>query len=276
MEFAMRLVQSERFVERKPERKEGKADLPAVWSSAEWLTYFRANAQRLLPISWDSGAELSPTEREVIARSLPSWQLGETSDGSRLIAAARIHAVQTGDSNFVDVIRLFIAEEQRHGEELGRFLDLAGVPRKIWDWGDAVFRVFRHLLTRIEVSAAVLITVEVHALLYYNAIRRATGSQVLRQICRQILRDEAPHVRFQCERLAILHRHRPRVLRAATMAVHRVLFAGVTLAIWAGHRRALKAGGYSFWRFWRAAWKKMGQAWCAMDPRRYHWPVRSA
>jgi hypothetical protein len=75
--------------------------------------------------------------------------------------------------------------------------------------------------------------------------------------------------------LAILHQHRPRVLRAATLALHRVLFAGVTLAIWAGHRRALRAGGYSFWRFWRTAWGKMGQAWRTMDPRRYRWPVES-
>ena len=209
----MRLVQSERFVERKPVRSETKVDLPAVWSSAQWLVYFRTNAERLLCVPWDTGAGLTPAEREVIAGSLPSWQLGETSDGSRLIAAARHHAAKTGDPDFVEVIRLFIGEEQRHGEELGRFLDLAGVQRKTWDWGDAVFRIFRHLLTRIEVSAAVLITVEVHALVYYNAIRRATGSRVLRQICRQILRDEVPHVRFQCERLAILHRHRPRVLR---------------------------------------------------------------
>jgi hypothetical protein len=271
----MRLVQSERFVPQRAVKSESETDLRVVWSSDQWLEYFRANAGRLLSIPWDAGAELTPAEHAVVAASLPSWQLGESSDGARLLAAAQYHAAETNDPGFVEVIRMFIAEEQRHGADLGRFLGLAGIPRKTWDWGDAVFRAFRHLLTRIEVSASVLITVEVHALIYYATISRATGSTVLSRICEQILLDEAPHVRFQCERLAILHRRRPRVLRALTMGLHRVLFAGVTLAIWVGHRRAFRAGGYTFRRFWVEAWDKMRQAWRVMDPRRYHWPSES-
>jgi hypothetical protein len=81
------------------------------------------------------------------------------------------------------------------------------------------------------------------------------------------------HIRFQCERLAVLHRHRPRWLLGLTLAVHQVFFAGVTLAIWAGHRRALRAGGYSFPRFWATAWRKMRFAWRIMSPALYHWPA---
>jgi hypothetical protein len=245
--------------------------LPAVRSSAEWVAYFWANARRLLAVPWEAGAGMTAEERALIAASLPSRQLGESSDGARLLAAARHYAQRTGDPEFVEAIQLFIREEQRHGADLGRFLDLAGVPRKTWDWGDAVFRRLRHLLTRIELSACVLVTVEVHALIYYAAIRRATRSPVLRRVCEQILADEVPHVRFQCERLAILHRRRPRLLRSLTLAVHGVLFAGVTLAIWAGHRRALRAGGYSFRRFWWAAWAKMERAWRMMNPGAYSW-----
>jgi hypothetical protein len=273
----MRLVESERFVERKSLPPGGAAggpataELPAVWSSAEWVAYFRANAERLLEIPWDSGAGVTPAELARIADSLRAWQLGETSDGRHLLAAAANYAAKVGDPGFLDAIRLFIAEEQRHGADLGRFLDLAGVPRKARDWGDTLFRAFRYLLTRMEVWVTPVVMVETHALLYYNAIRLATGSPVLRSICEQILADEVPHVRFQCERLAILHRGRPRVLRALTLAVHRVLFTGVTLAIWAGHRRALRASGYTFRRFWRGAWAKMGHAWRMMDPRAYRW-----
>jgi hypothetical protein len=189
------------------------------------------------------------------------------------MAAAANYAAKLRDPTFVDAIRLFIVEEQRHGADLGRFLDLAGVPRSERDWGDTLFRAFRYFMSRMEVWVTPVVMVETHAMLYYGAIRRATGSPVLRRICEQILLDEAPHVRFQCERLAILHCRRPRVLRAVTMAVHRVLFAGVTLAIWAGHRRALRAGGYSFRQFWRAAWGKMRHAWRMMDPRSYRWPA---
>jgi hypothetical protein len=119
----------------------------------------------------------------------------------------------------------------------------------------------------MEVWATPVVMVETHALIYYNAIRRATRSKVLRAICTQILRDEPPHIRFQCERLAILHRGRSPWLLSATRAMHRVFFTLITFAIWAGHGRALRAGGYTFSRFWRSAWSKMRAAWQRM---KYH------
>ncbi|MBP3959902.1 ferritin-like domain-containing protein [Gemmata sp. G18] len=253
-----------------------KHALPTVWNSAEWVAYFRHNATNLMPVPWGCGAGVSPEELAEIAGSLRAWQLGETSDGTRLTRAASRYAVRMNDPGFVDAIRLFIAEEQRHGAELGKYLDLVGVPRKGRDWGDAVFRCFRHVLHQMEVWATVVVMVESHAMLYYAALRRATGSAVLRRICHQILRDEVPHLRFQCERLAVLHRGRARVLWVLTMGAHRVLFAGVTLAVWAGHRRALRAGGFTFGRFWRSAWAQMGKAWRAMDPRAYRWPAPTA
>jgi hypothetical protein len=257
---------------RTPQRTQpAEPDLPAVRSSAEWVAYFRANAEHLLDVPWESGAGVSAGELASIADSLRAWQLGETSDGSHLLAAAGDYAMKVGDPDFLDAIRLFIAEEQRHGAALGRFLDLAGVPRATRDWGDALFRAFRYVVPRMEVWATPVVMVETHALLYYAAIRRATGSTVLRRICEQILADEVPHIRFQCERLAILHRHRSHLLRVVTMAAHRVFFAGITLAIWVGHRQALQAGGYTFGRFWRAAWGKMRRAWRAMDPAVYRW-----
>jgi hypothetical protein len=249
-------------------------DLPTVRSSAKWVAYFRANAERLLRVPWESGAGVTGGELLEIADSLRGWQLGETSDGAHLIAAASDYAAKVGDPEFLDAIRLFIAEEQRHGAALGRFLDLAGVSRAQRDWGDALFRFVRYLVPRMEVWATPVVMVETHALVYYAAIRRATGSAVLRRVCQQILADEVPHIRFQCERLAVLHRDRSRLLRAVTMAAHRVFFAAITLAVWAGHRRALRAGGLTFGRFRRSAWGKMRRAWRLMDPAAYRWPAR--
>lgn len=244
---------------------------PVVWTSEEWVAYFEHNAANLMSIPWDAGVGAAPEELAEIIDSLRAWQLGETSDGSRLTRAAERYAEQTNDHAYVEAVKRFITEEQRHGETLGRFIDLVGVPRKRRDWGDSVFRLFRHLRLRMEVWTTVVIMVEVHAMLYYAAVRRATGSAVLRRVCHQILRDEVPHLRFQCERLAILHRNRGRVLRALTLGGQRLLFFGVTLAVWCAHRRALRAGGFTFRRFWRGAWAQMGKAWRAMDPRGYEW-----
>ncbi|QEL15690.1 ferritin-like domain-containing protein [Limnoglobus roseus] len=247
----------------------------AVWSSAQWVAYFRENAAAHRPIPWESGTGATAAEVAEIAPSLRSWQLGETSDGRQLLVAAHRYAAAANDPDFVEAIRLFIGEEQRHGELLGRFLDLAGVGRAATTWGDSFFRAARHALPSMEVWATPVVMVEVHAMVYYNAIRRATPSPVLRAICEQILADEVPHIRFQCERLAVLHRRRLRVFRGLTTAFHEAFFLAITLAVWAGHRRALRAGGYNFGRYWKAVWGKMRAAWRAMDAKGYTWEAEA-
>jgi hypothetical protein len=258
------------------QQTEATTALPVVWTSEQWVAYFRENAEQLLTVPWEADACLTSEERALVAASLPAWQLGETSDGSHLFNAACRYAELTGDTAFVDAVKLFIAEEHRHGSHLGRFLDLAGIPRRTWYWGDALFRVFRRLFSRIEISASVVVMVEIHALLYYAAIRRATGSPVLRRVCQQILADEIPHIRFQCERLASIRRRRSWLLQAMTLGVQQMFFTGLTCAIWLGHRKALRAGGFTFRRFWRTAWAKMGRAWQRMNPKAYQWPAAAS
>jgi hypothetical protein len=125
---------------------QGPANLPLVRSSSEWVAYFEQNAAEQRPIPWESGAGVTDAELSAIAASLCGWQLGETSDGSHLLAAARPNAAAVGDPDFLAAARLFIAEEQRHGSNLGRFLDLAGVERAGSDWGDTLFRAVRYAL----------------------------------------------------------------------------------------------------------------------------------
>lgn len=247
-------------------------ELQPVRTSAEWIAYFSRNAEDSLSVPWESGHGATPEELAEIVPSLRGWQIGETSDGRHLLAAAKNYSAALGDPAFLDAVKLFIAEEQRHGEALGRFLDLAGVRRATWDLGDFLFRLFRYSFPRMEVWATVVVMVESHAMIYYAAIRRATRSPVLRCICDQILRDEVPHLYFQCERLAILQHRRPCAMLWLTRQVHRFLFAGITLAVWVGHRRALRAGGLTFRRFWRNAWYRFNWVQKRSTPSAYHWP----
>jgi hypothetical protein len=233
-------------------------------SSADWVAYFRANASRCRPIPWEEGAQVSPAQLEAIAASLQAWQLGETSDGRHLRAAAARYAERIGDSDYACAVDLFIKEEQRHGELLGRFLDLAGVGRVTSNWGDRLFRAARYLVTDMEVWTTPVVMVETLALVYYNAIRRATPSPVLRALCAQILTDEGPHLRFQCERLAVLFRARRPIALEITLLAHRCFFLGVMLLVWLGHRRAFRAGGYHWGNYWRASWTKMNASWRLM------------
>jgi hypothetical protein len=248
-------------------------DFIPIRTSVEWLAYFRANLADEPNIPWELGADVTADELAPISRSLQAWQLGETSDGRHLRAAAARYADATGDPDYVAAIDLFIREEQGHGEMLGRFLDLVGPGRVNANWGDRLFRVARYCLTNIEVWTTPVVMVETLAVVYYNAIRRATESAVLRAICRRILADEVPHLRFQCERLAAIYRQRSRVGLALTRIAHRIGFWIVMSLVWVGHRRALRAGGYGWRRYRRAAWDRIRTSWRATDPVRYEWDV---
>ncbi len=245
--------------------------LSTITTSQQWYTYYKANAEFQLEIPWESGAEITEDERNAIANSLAAWQLGETSDGLHLLNAAKNYAQRIKDPQYVDVIELFIKEEQRHGGDLGRFLDLAQIPRLKDNWGDTMFRKVRYALPTMEIWTTPVIMVETLALVYYKAIQKATNSLVLQQLCQQILRDEVKHIRFQYERLAILHRNRPFWLRQLTYFLQRILFYIPVILVWIGHSRALKAGGYNFKSYWRDAWVKMTFAWERMKPERYQY-----
>jgi hypothetical protein len=256
------LARAEEVVERRPRR---------VWTSAQWLDYFQRNAANRRPIPWDQGASASEEELAAVGRSLQAWQLGESSDGNHLRAAAARYADVSGDWRFPEVAELFIREEQGHSEMMGRFLDLAGLGRVRRDWGDRAFRALRHWRCDLESWTTPVIVAEVLALVYFDALRRATASAVLRAICTQILADEVAHIRFQTERFAMLFRGRAPLRRRLALGGQKVLFLGTALAVWSGHRKALRAGGYGWRRFWQSAWHHMNQAWARMDPDRYEW-----
>lgn len=238
------------------------------WTSAQWREYFRKNAASLLPISWESGVTFTPDERDAVAASMQQFQLGESSDGRRFLSMAYDYSHDTGDRQYLSALRRFIAEEQRHGRDLGRVLQLADVPTIRRCWPDTVFRWLRHT-AGLERSIWVLVTAEIIAQVYYDALRDATGSLVLRQLCTQILRDEEQHVRFQCERLAILRQRRRPWSIALRHALYRAFFAVVGLAFWWKHAPAMRKGGYGFRAFWRSAWRQCRIATHLMHPRNY-------
>jgi hypothetical protein len=244
-------------------------------TSQEWLTYYQANAEQQLHIPWKEGCRASSLELARILPSLRAWQLGETSDGAHLLKAAKNYGDTVRDPHFVDVARLFIKEEQRHGEMLGRYVEAAGRKRMEKNWGDTLFRKVRYAFPSMEIWVMPVIMVETIALIYYQAIHDATNCKLLRVICRQILHDEVAHIRFQYERLAILHSLRSRPYRLAIHLLHRLLFAIVCVAVWIGHARALQAGGHSLLSFWDVAWRKMRSSWRRMNPDLYLWEQQS-
>jgi hypothetical protein len=244
---------------------QGKHSAPR--SSSAWCAYFRANAEALFDIPWQQGVQLTAAERAAITESVRGFQLGESSEGRHLLRGAQDYAARSGDADYVDAIKLFIREEQRHARDLGRFLTAAGIPLLDHTWPDTVFRWLRHR-AGLELSIVVLITAEIIAEVYYPALRAATGSAVLRRLCDQIISDEVEHVRFQAERLAILRQGRAGWRVRLAHGLQRFLLGGTCLVVWWKHAPALKAGGFGFRRFWRESWRKLNAALAQADPRR--------
>lgn len=229
-------------------------------TSLEWKKYYEENARSLLEIPWHIGQELSQEEKLAITSSVQDFQTGESSEGRHLIQYARDYAEKTGDSEYVNAIRVFIAEEQRHARDLGRFLQINGIPLVKKTFTDGVFRSLRQLLGNLEMSVSVLITAEIIAKVYYAALKEATNSLVLQTLCKQILQDELQHVQFQAERLGILRVHRNWLFLKLINVLQRFLFLGTCLVVWIFHKKVFIRSGYSFYKYWQHCWQEFNQA----------------
>jgi hypothetical protein len=241
---------------------------PTLRSSRGWCDYFRHNAEHLLAIPWERGAELTEAERDAVAASLQAFQLGESSTGRHFLRCAAEYGQRTGDQEYLEAVQCFLAEEHRHARTLGQFLELAGIPLLPRTWPDTAFRRLRKL-AGLDVCLCVLVTAEIIAKVYYAAVRAATRSVVLRRVCDQLLRDEVRHVRFQAERLAMLREARPRWRLWLTQAAFRCFYWGTCLIVWRQYRRTFRAGGYGMRRCFRDLARELQVALRQMDPRSY-------
>lgn len=228
-------------------------------TSEEWLEYFSTNRRNLLPIPWESSYRLTAEESKTITNSIRIFQLGENSEGRHFLQAARDYAARSGDLVYIDALKFFIAEEQRHARDLGRFMDSQGIPRAKIHWTDFIFRKLRRLLD-LEMSIAVLITPELIAKIYYKALHESTQSPVLRKICRQILRDEVEHIYFQAGTLGKIRRSRRNWTITLLEQSHRLFFLATLAVVWLGHHNILQAGGYGLRRFFTDGLKELSLA----------------
>ena len=142
-------------------------------TSKQWFDYFNHNLT-IERINWLQQPTVTEQELAPILQSLQAWQLGETSDGRNLLKAGNIYANKIGDKFYVKALQLFIKEEQKHGNNLGKYLDLIGQPRIQKNLGDSMFRKIRHLNTSMKSWTLAVITVESAAQIFYQSLKDAT------------------------------------------------------------------------------------------------------
>jgi hypothetical protein len=229
----------------------GVTRIPAPVSSLyeRWYWHFLEKRDRPFALPWHDSYVLSAAEGRLVARSIQQFQLGEWARGRGLSRRASLHPVLSGDRWFLSSLELFVAEEQYHSGILGRFLDRERIPRLSNHWLDSVFRRLRKL-AGLEVCATVLVTAEVLAVPFYQAMRDATRSQLLRSICMRILCDEAAHLNYQALTLGLVRRPLRKKARAIRFLCHSMLFHCTAPLLWQQHRPVFRAAGWDFRRFW--------------------------
>jgi hypothetical protein len=217
-------------------------------TSKKWIMHFRENALQER-VDWNLNPAISESEITSILHSLQAWQLGETSDGAHLIHAATIYAHNIHDLDYIDAVKLFIKEEQKHGNNLGKYLDSIQKPRIKKDWGDTLFRKIRYFNTNMEIWTVAVITVESAAQVFYQCLKNATDCTLLKQICTDILIDEAYHIDFQTERMAIIFDTKSFISRCISRLVYPIFFFATSFVVWFAHKKLFRAGGTTFEKY---------------------------
>jgi hypothetical protein len=218
-----------------------------------WLNHFEYHSEhpRRLPAGLSN--TLNTTERQLIARSIATFQLGEQSSGCNLLRAAYLFAQEHTAPEVARITELLIKEEQQHALLLHSFMASHGIPTLGRHWTDRVFRRLRRH-RRLELALAVLLTAELIGNVYYRALESATGCQRLRWLCRAMVADELAHVGFESDLLLSMRAEQPWALRAVGDVIHRTFFLGTTLAVWVTHRPVLRQAGFGTIGFVQACW----------------------
>ena len=214
-------------------------------TSYKWVLHFTQNSTKQR-INWSTAPCITATEKETILHSLQAWQLGETSDGSQLLCAATKYATAISEPSYIDAIALFIKEEQKHGNNLGKYLDAIGEQRIQRNWGDTLFRKIRHIHLSMEWWTLAVITVESAAQVFYQCLKDATNCPLLRQVCTDTLIDEAFHIDFQVERMNIIYSSKTSNMKWLRRQFYKLFYFATILVVWMAHKKVFKAGGNSF------------------------------
>lgn len=210
-------------------------------SRFDWTAHFEANHSHRLQIDFTEEPELTPREKRLISPSIQIFQKGEASEGRFLLRCAERYACRNQAPEYSEAMKWFVREENRHSAYLKRFMDYHQIPARPHSFLDSIFRFLRKI-GGLRSEIIVLVTAEMIALSYYRALAECVPSPALKEICRQMLRDELPHIVFQSYTLYKLKSHLPERLL-------RILLMEITMTVvWFSIKKVFRAGGYSYRR----------------------------
>lgn len=212
--------------------------------SFDWIEYFKYNNAHLIPLDYSLNNELNRGQKRLIFPSIKAFQIGEGSDGAHLTSVVKAFAEKTEYPEFPEIMRWFIVEENRHSQMLKAYLEAYGEECEKSLWIDNVFRSLRKLMG-IECEVIVLVTAEMIALSYYDALADATDSVLLKDICAQMLHDELMHIVLQSDTLNRISSGRAEFFNTISRAIRKILMSVTSSVVWKKYMDVFVKSGYT-------------------------------
>ena len=212
----------------------------------KWEKYFNENKDNFDYFDWENIEKISEKEKEIIKKSIQQFQKWEYSEGKWLIK----YVSEAEHVEYLNIIKLFIKEEQKHSFMLWKFMDLNNIERKENYWIDEVFRWLRNL-AGLEQSLLVLSIAEIIAIVYYDSLWKITSSNSLLTICNRIQKDEQEHLKFQAFMLNGFYNKKNMIKKIWFKFLHRFIMTGTIFIVWPYHKKVLTHKNKNFIEFYK-------------------------
>jgi hypothetical protein len=231
-------------------------DHPAL-DHSQWIAHFVQNCERRAEPDWSVPVKVRAEVVAPLVRSLEQFQLGDGGGPASLIACdAERFRSQTAEMRVI--VDHWFAEEREHSRLLGCAVDRFGGRRITSHWSFTAFCQCRRALgVRFELQ--ILLLTEIVSTAYYRVMRRHCEDPAVRAMCRRILRDEAGHVSFHCDRLAAEGRSPQGLPGTLWAAQFWLLGHAAATMLWINHRNCLSSLGGSCAEYYREVRRELGR-----------------
>lgn len=212
---------------------------------ARWLAHFERNRQGRTEPNWRAPITLPFEVIKPLLASLEQFQLGDGGGPAYLIARDR-EKFLSGAKHLRRLVDLWFEEEKEHSRLLGGLVARFGGTPIAGHWSFTAFCACRRILG-VQFELTVLLLTEISSTAYYRLLRRYAQDEAVRQVCKLILRDEAGHIRFHCDRLASVGGS----FGPFWVGCFRMLGACAATMLWVNHASAIRAIGGGAKEFYR-------------------------
>ncbi len=220
-----------------------------------WKAHFDRNREHRPEPCWQAPVRLAPGKTRRLARSLAQFQLGDGGGPAELIGWDKERWLDA-EPGRRDLVALWFGEEKEHSRLLGRAVARFRGRPVHGHWSFSVFCAVRRWGgVRFELTA--LLLTEIAASVYYRMLERHVPDPAVREMARLILRDEAGHIAFHRERLALPLATGQRIYGRTWEIWFRTLGCAAGTMLWINHRGAFIPFGVTTADFHAALWREL-------------------